>query len=179
MNRIIAIRNWMCWLMCGKSHTGGELLYDVVLNLLTIPNLPGLPSFAFGLHQGQWLIMGGRKDGLHTRQPFNAFPASMNNTDVYVIDPTSRQLWTASVASLPTSIQEPLQSTDINFHQDGDIHYIVGGYGFAASVNGHIGLPYLTTITVSGVIQAIKNNQPLGSIPGGFRIHDLLSQAGI
>ena len=48
--------------------------YDVVLTPITITNLPGLHSYAFAQHNGKWLIIGGRKDGIHARQPFNAFP---------------------------------------------------------------------------------------------------------
>ncbi|MFN3952560.1 MAG: hypothetical protein ACK4KT_09175 [Thermaurantimonas sp.] len=164
MNKIIMTGIWIALMMLSRHAAAqGELNYHVVLNPISVSNLPGLHSFAFGQHQGHWLVIGGRKDGLHARQPFNAFPASMNNTDLYVIDPTTKQFWTASVSSLPTTIREQLQSTNMNFHQAGDTLYIVGGYGFAASVNGHITFPYLTTISVSGVIQAIKNNQPLGS----------------
>ena len=48
--------------------------YDVVLTPVTVSGLPGLHSYAFGQHNGKWLIIGGRKDGIHARQPFNAFP---------------------------------------------------------------------------------------------------------
>ncbi|MFN4299784.1 MAG: hypothetical protein ACK4EX_08660 [Thermaurantimonas sp.] len=137
--------------------------YEISLKPITIPNLPGLHSFAHGQHEGTWLIIGGRKDGLHPRQPFNAFPASMNNTDIYVIDPVSKQFWTAPVSSLPTSIREQFQSTNMNFYQHGDTLYIIGGYAFSASANGHITFPYLSTVRVSSVINAIKNNQPFSS----------------
>ncbi|GCD77215.1 hypothetical protein JCM31826_06970 [Thermaurantimonas aggregans] len=137
--------------------------YELSLKPLVIQNLPGLHSYSYGQHQGTWLIIGGRKDGLHARQPFNAFPASMNNTDIYVIDPVAKQFWTASVNSLPTGIREQFQSTNMNFHQEGDTLYIIGGYAFSASANGHITFPYLSTVRVSEVINAIKNNQSIGS----------------
>lgn len=54
--------------------------YDLQLRPITIANLPGLHSYAFGQHNGKWLIIGGRKDGIHARQPFNAFPNAQNNT---------------------------------------------------------------------------------------------------
>ena len=37
--------------------------YDVVLTPVNIAGLPGLHSYAFGQHNGKWLIIGGRKDG--------------------------------------------------------------------------------------------------------------------
>lgn len=135
--------------------------YEISLKPVNIPNLPGLHSYAHGQHEGIWLIIGGRKDGLHARQPFNSFPASMNNTDIYVIDPVTKQFWTASVNNLPTGIREQFQATNMNFHQKGDTLYIIGGYAFSASANGHITFPYLSTVRVSAVINAIKNNQPI------------------
>ena len=60
--------------------------YDVVLTPVSVSGLPGLHSYAFAQHNGKWLIIGGRKDGVHARQPFNAFPGAQNNTDMYVVD---------------------------------------------------------------------------------------------
>jgi hypothetical protein len=39
--------------------------------------------------------LGGRKDGLHARQPFTAFPREYNNTDIFVIDVHTQQFWSA------------------------------------------------------------------------------------
>src|SRR5688572_7498366 len=92
--------------------------YTVELEPVTIPNLPGLHSYSWAEHNGQWLVIGGRKDGVHARQPFNAFPQALNNTDIYVIDVNTLQYWTASLNSLPVGIKEQLQSTNMNFYQD-------------------------------------------------------------
>lgn len=131
--------------------------YNVKLKPLTIPNLPGLHSCVVAQHSGKWLVIGGRKDGLHARQPFNAFPASNNNTNIYVIDINSQQFWTASVTTLSTSLAEQLQSTNMNFYQDADTLYIIGGYGYSATAVDHITYPNLTSISVSGLINAIVN----------------------
>ena len=55
--------------------------FDYTLEILpvNVTNLPGLHSFVFGQHENKWLLIGGRKDGLHARQPFNAFPSTSNN----------------------------------------------------------------------------------------------------
>ena len=66
--------------------------YSLELNSVSISGLPGLHSFAFGQSDGKWLIVGGRLDGLHARQPFNAFPASNNNTSLYVVDKVTQHL---------------------------------------------------------------------------------------
>jgi len=128
--------------------------------------LPGLHSYAYAQHQGKWLIMGGRKDGLHARQPFNSFPETENNTDIYVVDVANAQFWSSTVNVLPTNIREQLQSTNMNFYQDQDTLYIIGGYGFSASLKKHITYPYLTSVNVPELINAILDDQ---SIAGFFR----------
>ena len=132
--------------------------YDVILTPKTVSGLPGLHSYAFGQHNGKWLIIGGRKDGLHARQPFNAFPGSQNNTDIYVVDIATQQSWSASVNSLATGIKEQLQSTNMNFYQDNDALYIIGGYAFSASANDHVTFNKLTAVDVPGLINAIVSN---------------------
>jgi hypothetical protein len=129
--------------------------YSVELQPLNIPNLPGLHSYAFGQYNGKWLIIGGRKDGLHARQPFASFSQEYNNTDVYVIDVNSLQFWSASVNSLPTGIKEQLQSTNMNFFQDNDTLYIIGGYAYSETAGNHITFPYLTSVQVSSVVDAV------------------------
>ncbi|MBU1369403.1 MAG: hypothetical protein KJ578_03135 [Bacteroidetes bacterium] len=135
--------------------------YELSLVPVSVPDLPGLHSYAFAQHEGKWLIIGGRKDGLHARQPFNAFPASENNTDIFVVDIANAQFWSSSVDALPTSIKEQLQSTNMNFHQEKDTLYIIGGYGYSESSNNHITFPHLTTINVPELISAIQDNQAI------------------
>ncbi len=134
--------------------------YTVQITPVNITNLPGLHSYAFAQSGGKWLVVGGRKDGLHARQPFNAFPESQNNTDLYVIDVNTTQFWTAPLSTLPSSMQEQLQSTNMNFYQDEDTLYVIGGYAYSATANDHITFPNLTTIQVSEVIDAVVNNAP-------------------
>ncbi|MEN9488775.1 MAG: hypothetical protein RL494_1040 [Bacteroidota bacterium] len=129
--------------------------YDVQLTPINITNLPGLHSYAFGQDNGKWLIIGGRKDGVHARQPFNAFPNAQNNTDIYVVDVATQQFWSASLNSLPTGIKEQLQATNMNFHQDGNTLYVIGGYAFSTTANDHITFDKLTSIDVPNLINAI------------------------
>ena len=102
--------------------------FNVVLEPVNIPGLGGLQSFAVGQDSGKWLIVGGRLDGLHGRQPFSAFDVPGQNNELIVVDPISLQKWTASLSSLPIAIQEQLRSTNMQFYQDGDYLYCTGGY---------------------------------------------------
>lgn len=135
--------------------------YEITLVPVTNSGLPGLQSYAYAQHEGKWLIIGGRKDGLHARQPFNTFPEQFNNTDIYVFDVASHQSWSSTVNVLPTGIKEQLQSTNMNFYQDHDTLYIIGGYGFSATANNHITYTSLTSINVPELINAIQNNQSI------------------
>ena len=152
--------------------------YSVTLEPVIITGLPGLHSYAVGQHDGKWLVIGGRLDGMHAKQPFNSFPSSQNNTDIYVIDVDSRQFWSASLNTLPSGLFEQLQSTNMNFYQDGDTLYIIGGYGFSATADNHITFPNLTSVQVSDVIDAVISqssfvpyfkqiSDPLFAVTGG------------
>lgn len=144
-------------------HAQSSFPYDVVLTPINVTGLPGLHSYAFAQHNGKWLIIGGRKDGIHARQPFNAFPSTQNNTDIYVVDIVTNQFWTASVNTLATGLKEQLQSTNMNFYQDGDTLYIIGGYGFSTTANDHVTHDKLTSIDVIGLINAIENGTSINS----------------
>lgn len=140
--------------------------YQVQLNPITIPNFPGIHSYAFGQHNGKWVIIGGRLDGIHARQPFNSFPASNNNTTIYVVDVATSQFWTASLNALPTSLKEQLQATNFNFFQDGPTLYVLGGYAFSVTADDHITFNKLTSIDVPNLITAVINGT---AISGNFK----------
>jgi hypothetical protein len=130
--------------------------YKIHLEPIAIDGLDGTHSYAFATYNNEWLIVGGRKDGLHARQPFNAFPASFNNTSLMVINIDNQAVYSDDLNALSTNIKEQLQSTNMCFHQVEDTLYIAGGYAFSETAQDHITFPYLTTIIVSQTINAIK-----------------------
>lgn len=135
--------------------------FQVRLEPLQIDNMPGLQAFAFGEHNGEWILIGGRTDGLHQRQPFASFDAQGNNTSIYLVNPTQNTVKSTSVSTLSTTLKEQLQSTNMEFKQVGDKLYVIGGYGYADSKADHITHPYLTIVDLSGLATAIKNNTPI------------------
>lgn len=159
--KIITLLASFLFVVNSRATAQDSFNYFVQLQPVSIPGLPGLHSYAHAQHNGKWLIVGGRKDGLHPRQPFSSFPSASNNTDIYVIDIASKQFWSASVNTLPVNMQEQLQATNINFIQREDTLYLIGGYAYSATVADHITFPYLTTMRVSGVIDAVINNTSL------------------
>jgi hypothetical protein len=140
-----------------------SLKFELFLKPKVISQLPALHSYAFGQHEGKWLIIGGRLDGLHARQPFNAFPASSNHQNILVVDPEQDIVYSKSILELPTGIKEQLQASNTNFYQDGTKLIIAGGYAFSASANGHITFPNLTVIDVPEIITAIINENDISA----------------
>ncbi len=132
--------------------------FEVSIEPMNIPGLGGLQSFAVGQHNGKWLIVGGRLDGLHRRQPFAAFDVAGNNNRLIVVDPIAQQQWSAPLTSLPATIQEHISSANMESYQDGDYLYFIGGYGYSAIAGDHTTYSNLTAIKVSNVIDAIISN---------------------
>jgi hypothetical protein len=132
--------------------------FSVELVPIVLDGVPGLQSYAFAQHNGQWLVFGGRTEGIHARQGHSSFPVANNNTTMYVIDIQSKAVWSATVDSLPEAVREQLQSTNMQYYQDGDQLVVTGGYSFSNSKNRHTTYPYLLVIDVPGTIQAIVGN---------------------
>lgn len=129
--------------------------FHIYLEPMNITGLGGLQAFAFGQHNGKWLIVGGRLDGLHRRQPFAAFDVAGNNNQLIVIDPVTKQKWNAPLTSLPVAVQEQLSSTNMEFHQDGIYLYMIGGYGYNTATASRKTFANLTAIDVPAVINAV------------------------
>lgn len=132
-------------------------VYEVELTPIVIPELGGIQSYSVGTHNGEWLILGGRLDGLHERQPFASFSADGNNHEMIVVNPMTKKVWKKSVNTLPTQIKEQLSSTNMQFYQVGEKLITTGGYGYSPSVGDHITYPFLTVIDIPNVINDIKN----------------------
>ena len=127
--------------------------FDLRLDTVTMPGLPGLHSFAAAAHAGKWLLIGGRRDGMH--QKFNAFSTSAANQQVYVVSPESKQVWQRSLSELPDTLQEQLRSANMEFFQQGETLLFVGGYGRSELAQNHITYPYLTLVNVPGLMDAV------------------------
>jgi hypothetical protein len=146
-----------------KSQTAP---FNIYIEPMNINGLGGLQAYAFGQHNGKWLIVGGRLDGLHRRQPFAAFDVVGNNNQLIVVDPVAQQKWAAPLSSLPIGLQEQLSSTNMEFFQEGDYLYLLGGYGYSNTSADHITYPNLSAIKVPDVINAVINGT---SITSNFR----------
>lgn len=141
--------------------------FSVEIEPFVIDEMPEVHSYSWAKTTNyEWLIFGGRLDGLHQRQPFAAFQASENNLEVSLVNLDNNLVVTTSLSSLSAPIFEQLQSTNQNFYQRGNTLYIIGGYGYSATLLDHITYPNLIAIDVDGLATAIKNNT---SITAFFR----------
>jgi len=140
-----------------------QIPFQVSIEPLNISGLGGVQAFAWGQHEGKWLIIGGRLDGLHRRQPFAAFDLAGHNTQLIVVDPVAQKKWSAALSTLPMGIREQLSSTNMEFFQNEDFLYLVGGYGYSDLLADHTTYPNLTALRVPEVIDAIINGKSLTS----------------
>ncbi len=146
--------------------------FQIAISPINIDGLGGLQSYAYGQKEGKWLIVGGRLDGLHRRQPFASFDAAGNNNQLIVVDVAKNKKWSAPLSVLPIGIQEQLSSTNMSFYQEGEYLYVIGGYGYSATAGDHVTYPKLCAIKIAEVIDAIENSSSYTSF---FRqIHDTL-----
>lgn len=135
--------------------------YSISLEPTSIEGFSGLQSFAGAQLEGKWLLIGGRTDGLHRRQPFASFSAGGNNTNIVVIDPQTKQSWTATFKDMPPALNEQLQSTNMQSIQRGKTLYLIGGYGYSKSAGDHITHNKLTAVKVDCLIPAIQKGSPI------------------
>lgn len=153
----------MLLLTAANNLQSQEFPFSLSLESIEIEQLGGIQSFAFGQSNDKWLIVGGRLDGLHRRQPWASFDVVGHNNQILVIDPVSRKLWTASLNILPTSIQEQLSSTNMEFYQEGDYLFCIGGYGYSETLQDHITHDKLTVIDIPEVINDIIKGEDYAS----------------
>lgn len=161
----------------------GTFPFSLSLQEVTIPGMPGIQSYASATSaDGKWLLVCGRTDGLHDHRPPFSFPVSEANDAVWVVDPVSKQVWSAPISGLPVPLQNALSATNVQFEQIGDVLYLIGGYGVDGADNQYKTYSYVTAIDVPGLVNAVQNSQPIGAffaqisdsrlkVTGGYLTH--------
>jgi hypothetical protein len=143
-----------------------EPSFTVDLVPVASTGLPPLHSFAVGTANQRWLIFGGRTNGLHLFvrssgngdvPPPNAFPTSLANNLIFVIEPATQKVWSAT---LPPAYADQMAATNPEFYQDGDTLYVMGGYGIDRTKQQMVTFGELLAVQVSETIDAIVNGKP-------------------
>jgi len=144
--------------------------FNFYLEPLNISTLSGLQSFSHGEYQGKWIIMGGRLDGLHQRQPFAAFGNLGHNNQIIVVDIAAETSQSYPTTSLPTVLYDQLRSTNMQSYQQDSLLILIGGYGYSSTQADHITHPYITVVNLKGLLNALSTG---GSInPHFYQILD-------
>ncbi len=134
-----------------------------VEKVITNNPLPGVHSFAFAQQGSKWLIIGGRINGMHGTNSNSSFPAEFSNNTVIVIDTANWMTYSTSLSNLPKPIADPLRSTNMQYYQDGNYLYMIGGYGRDSVQNKFVTFPVLTSIKVDSTILAVVNGTPINT----------------
>ena len=164
-----AAGGWNSWVIAQNQTTN----LSPILSSNSVPftiqiqqapfSLPsGLQSFVVGTHDGKWLLLAGRINGLHG---FNSgtgnFPADTQNTTVFVVDPTLQTVTTrilTNPASGLTQAQIDLLSvTGAQSYQSRNTLYLSGGYGIDTATSNFTTKAVLTAIDVPGLIHWVIN----------------------
>jgi hypothetical protein len=144
-----------------------SLPYRVTIEQADFMLPAGLHSFAFAVHDGEWLFISGRTNGLHdvdnTDPNINPFPPSQQNTFVFVVNPKTkktdyRSLYDPS-AHLSQEQIDLLSVTNSLFYyaEKKNTLYLVGGYGIDTASNTMSTKPAMTAIDVPNLIKWVKN----------------------
>jgi hypothetical protein len=105
--------------------------------------LPTLHSFAAGHHEGKWILIAGKSNGLHGFEAAgpNGFEPEFQNRDVWVIDPVNKQSWHRSLegaaGGLTTVELNSLTPANNQYYQRGERLYMTGGYGVQTISGGN------------------------------------------
>ena len=137
--------------------------WTLSLEPISMPGMPGVQAFACAEYEGSIVVIGGRRDGLHGFRPVDSFREEYNNRTVFVVNPETGTVDSARLDGLATPVSEQLESTNMEFQMVGNHLVVIGGYGYAASVNDHITHPRLTVVDVPGLIDDVKNGRSIAS----------------
>lgn len=143
------------------AQFGSEVPFSISIEPIEGTFITGTHSSAIAKSGDKWLIIGGRLNGLHGLNSNDGFPTELANEYIIVLDTNT---WTESIASinqLPTSIADPLRSTNMEYIQMGSYLYMAGGYGRDNVAGIFVTFPKLTAIHVDSMINAVLNGESI------------------
>ncbi len=144
-----------------------SLPYRVTIEQADFMLPAGLHSFAYAVHDGEWLLIAGRTNGLHdvdnTDPTVNPFPPSQQNTLVYVVNPKTKATYYRSLYDPSSNLSQAqidlLSATNTLYYyaKNKNTLYVVGGYGLDTASNTMTTKSTLTAIDVPNLIKWVKN----------------------
>lgn len=166
MIRIVSVVVLSIYSLLGWCQPG----YTISISEKKIPGFPALQSFVFGTFGDEVLLLGGRTDGLHKKQPWRSFHPDGRNDSLFVWDNVSDHIYAVSLDGLNSSLHEQLSASNHQFYQSGDLLCVVGGYGYSEKTDDKLTFAAAIFFRVSEVITAVKK----GAINDGLftRVED-------
>lgn len=125
-----------------------------------LPN--GLHSGVSAIHNGKWLLLAGRTNGLHGfDNGNNNFPPQKQNRIAYIVDPATGTVISRVLDDSGSGLSEEeidlLSVTSPQYFQNGDRLYISGGYGVISATGQFDTKSALTAIDVPGFMRWVEN----------------------
>ena len=159
MNRIVILAlGVVAWL-----STNGQEAFTIQISPSALTSVPAVHSGAIATHQDRWIFLGGRRDGMHIMQGNQAFPEYFRNDSIYVVDPVTDTYLAAAMDPLPLSMFSPLCSANMQYYQDGNSLYMIGGYGYDDSTLSWKTFPSLIRIDLDCLVARVDSGQPVTS----------------
>ncbi len=156
--------------------SGQSLLSQIPLSLsyeAREARVPTLQSYAVAQMGDSLLLVGGRKDGLHQRQPSFAFDSLSRNDSLWLYDVSLNRSQGLSTATLPADIAAQLSSTNTEFVHRGDYLYVAGGYGYDPSTQEHRTFDQLIALHIPSILTKLARGLSLDTTCY-YRIQDEL-----
>lgn len=124
----------------------------------------GWHSGATAVHNGKWLLIAGRTNGMHGfNHNNNNFPPQKQNRTVYVIDPAEGTVAYRSLDDPESGLsQEEIDQLSVTSPQscfNGETLYISGGYGVITETGTFDTKSTLTAIDLSGFINWVTKRK--------------------
>ncbi len=127
----------------------GQQTFQLTVKPIAIDESPPLHAPAYAQYDGKWLFIGGEttSNGLE-RTP---------NLELVVVDPALGRVWTTSLIDLCFYVDdaEQMAAVHMQHHQVGNTLYLLGGYGYSSKAERYLTFPYLTTVAVDAVVEAV------------------------
>lgn len=161
---VLCALNWQSQLFAANQTpdtspilSGDQLPFEVKIKTADFHLPSGWHSGAFATHEGKWLLLAGRTNGLHGFSDSESnFPPSAQNTSVMVVDPCSGRTWSRSLEDSDSGLTQEqidlLSVTSPQFYQKKKTLYITGGYGVDTATGEFSTKDCLTAIDVPGLM---------------------------
>jgi len=142
-------------LVSGTFYAQTLSQYTLKFEPYEVEGFQGIQSFSWAKSGDEVLIVGGRLDGLHRRQPFASFDSAGHNNQLIVLNVKTKEIWKCPVTRFPAYASQ-LKATNHCFYQQNDTLLLIGGYGIDESTKDHVTFNKLLRFSVSEMIAYVK-----------------------